>query len=218
MIQINNINFSQNTIESIQIDSDDVKGVEVELQDNKFKLTIIKNTIDIIKEKINDINIIHNEPEQDEPKEEPNEEPKEEEPEDEEPEPEEQPEPEPGETINNVITLEKFKDILEAKTEKENTAKTYFRTVKDLYKYFKSNDMIDLLSKEKEIIEHLEQQYKLTSTLTNKLCGLYKCYSLLNIESKILKDKIEHYRITQSIKEDKNNHEDKKTIEKQTQY
>ena len=218
MIQINNINFSQKNIESIQIDSDDVKGVEVELQDNKFKLTIIKNTNEIIKEEINDINIIHNEPEQGEPKEEEpkeeepkKEEPKEEEPKDEEPEPEEQ--PNPDETINIVITLEKFKDILEAKIEKENTAKTYFRTVKDLYKHFKPNDMIDLLSKEEEIIVYLEQQYKLTSTLKNKLCGIYKCYILLNIESKLLKDKIEHYRITQSIKEDKNNHEDKKTIE-----
>jgi len=73
--------------------------------------------------------------------------------------------------------------------------------------------MIDLLSKEEEIIDYLEQQYKLTSTLKNKLCGIYKCYSLLNIESKLLKDKIEHYRIAQSIKEDKSNHEDKKTIE-----
>ena len=44
--------------------------------------------------------------------------------------------------------------------------------------------MNDLLSEEKEIIYYLEQQYKLTSTLKNKLCGIYKCYSLLNIESK----------------------------------
>ena len=73
--------------------------------------------------------------------------------------------------------------------------------------------MIDLLSKEKEIIDCLEQQYKLTSTLKNKLCGIYKCYSLLNIESKLLKDKIEHYRIAQSINEDKSNHKDKNTIE-----
>jgi len=76
--------------------------------------------------------------------------------------------------------------------------------------------MNDLLSKEEEIIDYLEQQYKLT--LKNKLCGIYKCYSLLNIESKLLKDKIEHYRITQSIKEDKNNHEEKKTIEEETPY
>jgi len=73
--------------------------------------------------------------------------------------------------------------------------------------------MIDLLSKEKEIIEHLEQQYKNVSTLKNKLCAVLKCFTLLNIESKLLKDKIEHYKITQSIKEDKSNHEEKKTIE-----
>jgi hypothetical protein len=78
----------------------------VELLDNKFKLTIIKNTNEIIKEEIKHIDCIHNEPEQGEPKE----------------------EPEPNETINNIITLEKFKDILEAKIEKENTDKTYFRT------------------------------------------------------------------------------------------
>jgi regulator of replication initiation timing len=201
MIQINNINFSQKTIESIQIDGDDVKGVEVELQNNNFKLTIIKNTNETIKEEINDINFIHKEAEEEEPKEE-------------QPEPEEEPEPEePDEPNEEIITLDKFKGILEAKVDKKNTCKTYYRTIRDLYKYFKSNDMMDLLSKEKEIIEHLEQEYKTTSTLKNKLCGIYKCYTLLNIESKLLKDKIEHYKITQTIIEDKSNHEDKKPIE-----
>ena len=95
----------------------------MELLDNKFKLTIIKNTNEIIKEEINDsppgggsicqktkhIDIIHNEPEQDEP----NEEPKEEEPKEEEPkkEPEPEQQPEPDEIIDTGITLEKFKDI-----------------------------------------------------------------------------------------------------------
>ena len=65
MIQINNINFSQKTFESIQIDGDDVKGVEVELQDNKFKLTINE----IIQEKSNDIDEKHEEPKQEEPEE-----------------------------------------------------------------------------------------------------------------------------------------------------
>ena len=65
MIQINNINFSQKTIESIQIDGDDIKGVEVELQDNKFKLTINE----IIQEKSNDIDEKHEEPKQEEPEE-----------------------------------------------------------------------------------------------------------------------------------------------------
>ena len=73
--------------------------------------------------------------------------------------------------------------------------------------------MNDLLSKEKDIIEYLEKQYKTTSTLKNKLCGIYKCYTLLNIESTLLKDKIESYNITQAIIEDKKNHEEKKPIE-----
>ena len=73
--------------------------------------------------------------------------------------------------------------------------------------------MIDLLDKEKEIIEYLEKEYKTTSTLKNKLCGIYKCYTLLNVESKLLKDKIESYNITQAIIEDKKNQEEKEQIE-----
>ena len=73
--------------------------------------------------------------------------------------------------------------------------------------------MIDLLDKEKEIIEDLEGVYESTSTLKKKLCGIYKCYSLLNIESKFLKDKIESYNITQAIIEDKKNQEEKEPIE-----
>ena len=38
MIQIDNINYSKKTIESIQIDNDDVKGVEVVLQKLILKL------------------------------------------------------------------------------------------------------------------------------------------------------------------------------------
>ena len=72
--------------------------------------------------------------------------------------------------------------------------------------------MIDLLSKEKEIIEYLEQEYKTTSTLKNKLCAVLKCYTILKIDTTLLKDKIEQYKITQSIKEDKSNHEEKKLI------
>ena len=65
--------------------------------------------------------------------------------------------------------------------------------------------MMDLLSKEKEIIEHLEQEYKTTSTLKNKLCAVLKCCTILKIDTTLLKDKIEQYKITQSIKEDKKN-------------
>ena len=132
IIQINNINFSQKTIESIQIDGDDLRGVEVELQDNKFKLTIIKSSNEIIKEEINDINYTHEEPKQEEPKEAETEEPKEE-PKEEEPKHEPEPEPEePDEPSEDIITLGKFQNILEAKVDKKNTANTYFRTIRDL--------------------------------------------------------------------------------------
>jgi len=87
--------------------------------------------------------------------------------------------------------------------EKKNTWKTYYRTVRDLYKYFNSNGIKDLFSKEKDIIEYLEKQYKTTSTLKSKLCGIYKCNTHLNIESTLLKDKIESYNMTQAIIEDK---------------
>jgi len=48
-----------------------------------------------------------------------------------------------------------------------------------------------------------------------KLCGMYKVYSLLNIESIVLKSKIEHYKVSLTIQEDKEkeNPIDKKTIE-----
>jgi len=87
MIQINNINFSKKTIESIQIDNDDVKGVEVELQKTNFKITIIKNSNETIKEERNNIDYRYEEPKDEEPEPEPEHEP--------EPEPELEPEPEP---------------------------------------------------------------------------------------------------------------------------
>ena len=97
MIQINNISFSKKNIESIQIDNDDVKGVEVELQKTNFKITIIKNSNETIKEEINDNDYKYEEPKEEQPEPEPEqEEPKEE------PKEEEQPEPEPEEKI---ITL-----------------------------------------------------------------------------------------------------------------
>jgi len=202
MIQINNISFSKKNIESNQIDNEDVKGVEVELQKTNFKITIIKNSNETIKEEINDNDYTYEEPmeEQQEPEPEEEEEPEEEGPKEEQPESEPEPEPEPE---DKTITLEAFKEFLEETIEKKNTCKTYYRTVIDLYKYFNSNGMKDLLSKEKDIIKYLEKEYKTTSTLKNKLCGIYKCYTLLNIESTLSKDKIESYNITQAIIADK---------------
>ena len=81
MIQINNISFSKKTIESIQIDNDDVKGVEVELQKTNLKITIIKNSNETIKEEINDNDYTYEElKEEEQPEPEPEPEPEQEEP------------------------------------------------------------------------------------------------------------------------------------------
>ena len=98
---------------------------------------------------------------------------------------------------------------------KANTAETYFRTLKQVYDNFKDEDIYELLKKENEIIEYIEKQYDKLSTINNKFCGMYKAYSLLNIESIVLKSKIEHYKVSLTIQEDKEkeNPIDKKTIE-----
>ena len=104
MIQINNISFSKKNIESIQIGNEDVKGVEVELQRTNFKITIIKNSNETIKEEINDNDYKYEEPKEEQPEPEP--EPEQEDPKDEEPKEEEQPEPEPEpEPEDKIICL-----------------------------------------------------------------------------------------------------------------
>ena len=52
MIKINNINFTQKTIESIQIDGDDIKEINFEFDEREFKLRIIKDNQEIIEEVI----------------------------------------------------------------------------------------------------------------------------------------------------------------------
>ena len=52
MIKINNINFTQKTIESIQIDGDDIKEINFEFHEREFKLRIIKDNQEIIEEVI----------------------------------------------------------------------------------------------------------------------------------------------------------------------
>ena len=52
MIKINNINFTRKTIESIQIDGDDIKEINFEFHEREFKLRIIKDNQEIIEEVI----------------------------------------------------------------------------------------------------------------------------------------------------------------------
>jgi len=87
--------------------------------------------------------------------------------------------------------------------------------LKQVYDSFKEDDIYELLKKENEIIQYIEKQYDKLSTIKNKLCGIYKVYSLLNIESIVLKSKIEHYKVSLTIQEDKEkeNPIGKRTIE-----
>ena len=121
MIQINNISFSKKTIESIQIDNDDVKGVEVELQKTNLKITIIKNSNETIKEEINEIDYKYEEPKEEQPEPE-----QEDRKNDEEPEPEEEPEPKPDQ--------ESRKYIIEYLEEEYKTTSTLMKKLYSKYK------------------------------------------------------------------------------------
>ena len=52
MIKINNINFTQKTIESIQIDGTDIKEINFKFYEREFKSRIIKDNQEIIEKVI----------------------------------------------------------------------------------------------------------------------------------------------------------------------
>ena len=107
------------------------------------------------------------------------------------------------EKVIEKLTIDDLKKIIYETIPKKNTAETYFRSVKQVYDNFKDDDVYDLFKKENEIIEYIETKYDKLSTIKNKLCGMLKVYSLLNLESNVLKSKIDHYMVSLSIQEDK---------------
>ena len=117
------------------------------------------------------------------------------------------------------LTIADVKDIIYENIPKKNTAETYFRSVKQVYDNFKEDNVYDLLKKENEIIGFIETKYDKLTTIKNKLCGMLKVYNLLNLECNVLKSKIDHYMILQSLDEDKKkeNPMDKKTVEEAEQ-
>ena len=65
-----------------------------------------------------------------------------------------------------------------------------------MYDYFRIDDIYRLLNKEQEIINFVEDKYKTNlSSISSKLCGVLKCYTVLNLESKLIQDKIQHYKV-----------------------
>jgi integrase len=114
------------------------------------------------------------------------------------------------------LSIEELKELLTEKIEKKNTALSYGRTIKQVYDYFKSDDVYSLLQKEQEIIAFIEDKYKTNiSSISSKLCGVLKCYTVLNLESKGIKDRIQHFKVLLKVKHDADKEKltDKKSIE-----
>jgi len=184
MTKISNINFSQKTIENVEVSGDDIKEFKFEFHDNTFNITVMKNNDEVVEEvfeeqKLEGVveeEVVEEEVVEQEVVEEP---------------------------VNKILTIADVKNIIYENILEKNTAETYFRIVKQVYDNFKGDDVHELLKKENEIIEFVKTKYDKLTTIKNKLCGMLKVYNLLNLECTHLKSKIEHYMVTLSIEEDK---------------
>ena len=188
--KISNINFSQKTVEKIEVSGDDIKEFRFEFHDNTFKITVMRNNNEVV-EKVFEEQKVYDVVEEEVVEQEVVEEP-----------------------VNKKLTIADVKNIIYENILKKNTAETYFRSVKQVYDNFKEDDVHELLKKENEIIEFIETKYDKLTTIKNKLCGMLKVYSLLNLECTQLKSKIDHYMVSLSIEEDKKkeNPINKKTV------
>ena len=112
---------------------------------------------------------------------------------------------------NKIILLEEMTKILKEQTTKKNTFDNYYRCLMDVYNHFKLNNINELLrTNENEIIKYIETKYENSSTIKSKLCGIYKCYKVLNIKSDLFKNKIEEYKYKTQTQTDKAKNENKK--------
>ena len=197
MIKITNLNFQNQTIENIEVDSEDVHNVELKLTKTIFKIVVVKED-KIIKKQIKKkdisnevVDVVMDEPVMEEVHEE-NEEVVEPVMEEVHEENEEVVEPimeEVHEEIEEVVepvTLGKMKELLKEHIPKPNTLDSYVRTIKQIYEHFKIDNMHDLLStKEQDIISYIESNYSNNSTIKSKLCLVYKAYKIMKIEGNL---------------------------------
>ena len=197
MTKISNINFSEKTVENIEV-CGILKEIKCEFHDNIFKITIMNNDGEEVIEVFEEQKVaeVVAETTEEVVQQEVNEEP-----------------------INKKLTIADVKNIIYESIPKKNTRETYFRTIKQVHENFKEDDIHKLLQKENEIIEFIETKYDKLTTIKNKLCGMLKVYNLLNLECTLLKSKIDHYMMTISIDEDKKNENpmDKKSVEEAEQ-
>ena len=242
MIKITNPNFQNRTIENIDVDGESINNLEIKLTKTKFNIVIVKEDGKSIKKEMKKknspevVDLVMDELEEEETmkieeeivevvepvvneiQEEPILRIKEEIVEeviDVVQEVEEEIKGEITEVVEPVmITLGKMKDLLKQHIPKKNTLDTYCRTIQQVYHHFKIEDMNELLkTKEQDIIDYIEKQYNNNSTIKSKLCSIYKAYKILNIESELFKNRIDHYATKQNIDKDKNKEATKKTTE-----
>jgi hypothetical protein len=187
MIKITNLNFQNQTIESIEVNGETVDNLQIKLTKTKFNIVIVKDKKVIQKEiKKKDVSekavdVVIEEVEQ------------------------------VIEDIKEEMTLAKMKDLLKEHIPKKNTLVSYGRTIQQVFEYFKVQTIHELL--EQDIIDYIEEKYESISTIKSKLCAMYKVYKLLNLESELFKSKIEHYAYEQKINQDKHRELNKKTTQ-----
>jgi len=190
MIKITNLNFQNQTIESIEVNGECIENLEIKLTKTKFNIVIVKDNKIIkkeIKKKDNIVDVVIEEDIENIKVE------------------------DIKDDIKEMITLTKIKDLLKAHIPKKNTLVSYGRTIMQVFEYFKVQTIHELL--EQDIIDYLEKQYESISTIKNKLCAMYKVYKIFNIESELFKNKIDYYAKKQTIHQDKNKELNKKTIQ-----
>jgi hypothetical protein len=197
MIKISNLNFQNQTIESIEVNGECIENLEIKLTKTKFSIVIVKDKKCIKKEikKKDDIVDVIIEADIKEVVEEDIKE-------------------EVVEDIKEVIekvTLAKIKDLLKEHIPKKNTLDSYGRTIQQVFEYFKVQTIHELL--EQDIIDYIEEKYESISTIKSKLCAIYKVYKLLNLTSELFKNRIEHYAYEQTLHQDKHKELNKKTTQ-----
>ena len=213
MLKICDLNFKTQTIGNIEINGLNINNLEIKLTKTKFNITFNKETKKEIKKKKNEdiIEFIEIEP-QEEPQEEETQEEKQEETQEEKQEEKQEEETQEETQEEGKITLQQMKELLTQTITKKNTLEAYYRPIKAIYQHFKILNMYELLkTKEKEIIEYIEEEYKNNhSTIKSKLCGIKKAYEILKIDGLLIEDKTQEYIILSKIQQDKKKEANKK--------
>ena len=204
MIKITNLNFQNQTIESIEVNGETVDNLQIKLTKTKFNIVIVKDNKSIKKEinkKDDIVDLVIEEVEfvqevvvkdikeivvQDIKE-------------------------EVIEDIKEEMTQAKIKDVLKEHIPKKNTLVSYGRTIQQVFEYFKVQTIHELL--EQDIIDYIEKQYESISTIKSKLCAMYKVYKLLNLTSELFKSKIDFYVNKETLHQDKHRELNKKTTQ-----